>query len=455
MRKISKNSNAKELSEEKLKELKHNAALILDVCRRNILNANPFFGQVMMQLELTPIRDVKCATACTDGKSIYFDIDFLSQLNEKQREFVLAHELLHNIMIHFTRRDNRDPKLFNYATDCEVNEILVKENFETPPEVLLPSTFNFPSGLSAEEYYDLLMKEAEKNGSKSNMNGDGESSPENGNGSMSVNNRLKGQFDKHEYNDSASDEGSGGEESCEDQYGKVGSDPDFRPKPTEAAAEKIREIAVSVIQQIARQHGNVPGHLERLVNKLVEPEINWKEVLSQFITKSTGESNRTWNRPNRRFAARGLYLPSASGEKIKIALGIDTSGSTCVETDTFIAEVKEIVETAGEYELTIIHCDTEVNKTEFYDSMDNPFDPNVEEYSFAGGGGTNLLPIFDHVVENELDVDAIVMFTDGAFDKITQADLPDGLPVLWVITKDGYHDALPENSRVVDFKNAA
>lgn len=454
MRKISTNSNAKELDPAKLAELKKNAALILDVCRRNILNRSPFFGQVMMQLDIVPVRDLQCATACTDGRSIFFDIDFLSQLSDADREFVLEHELIHNILIHLTRLEGRDPNIFNIATDCEVNELLRTDGLTVPTHALLPEKYDMPTGLSAEEYYDILIKKLQ-NKSQSNGDGDGEdgNSQSNGNGSMSAKNRLTGQFDKHVY-EGLNEEPADGNENVEDQYGKVSKDSDFRPQPTSNNAEKIREAAVSAAQQIAREHGSLPAHIERLVNKLVTPEVNWKEALSKFITRTAGESNRSWNRPNRRFVSRRLYLPTSSGEKIKIAVGIDTSGSTVMESSKFLSEVREIVASAGEYELTIVHCDSDVQKVEYYNSEENSFDPYVDEYNFAGGGGTDLRPIFTHLIDNSVDVDAIVMFTDGYFSPITREELPD-IPVIWTITNGGSTDALPPDSEVIKFKNAS
>ena len=154
------------MSEERLAELKANASEILAFCRQQVLYRHPFCGAVAMGLELVPVRDRRCPTAMTDGKSIFFDISFLSGLSQAEREFVLGHEIWHVIMMHFLRSGDADRETFNIAADMEVNQLLEADGFEAPADVLFPNKshsrkceYDFPDGLSAEEYYALLMKE--------------------------------------------------------------------------------------------------------------------------------------------------------------------------------------------------------------------------------------------------------------------------------------------------------
>jgi predicted metal-dependent peptidase len=172
-----------------------------------------------------------------------------------------------------------------------------------------------------------------------------------------------------------------------------------------------------------------------LVNALLEPKLNWRNLLAKFITKSNG-AKRTWDRPNRRFMSRGLYLPSTHGEKIRIAIGIDTSGSVTEYVQRFMSEVDGLIKSFGEYELTIIQCDTKVQKVNVY-SHEEPLDLVHTKFELEGFGGTILKPIFDHVKENRLEVDCIAVLTDGCLaDKFTLQDSPE-IPVLWCVTKGG------------------
>ena len=430
MRKIAP-ANSKEISPEKLKELKQNASGILADCRRNMIYRFPFIGSIAMNLDMVPTRDLRNPTAATDGQAIYFDIDFLSELTNDQRIFVIAHEVWHNVMLHLVRREKRNHMLFNVATDLEVNQILVKDGLSIPDGCLLPANMGVPSDLSAEEYYNILLK---KNNSSSNSKSDRPSKSGNSKGG-SFGGKADSQFDKHVYEGDDVNESESKDECIADKYGKVGLDEDFRPSVTKSNVEHVREAAVAAAETIMRQRGELPGHIANIVNKLIEPEILWKDVLCQFVTRNSGGDKRTWSRPNRRFAWHGTYLQGSETERLRVAVGLDTSGSTSQDMQKFLSEVNGLVKSFGYYDLHIIQCDTHVAKYDKYDES-MPLDLEHTEFEVAGGGGTCLMPIFDYVKDNDLDVDVIVIFTDGYTEKFEAKDAPE-IPVLWVLTKDG------------------
>ena len=429
---------------EKLAELKDTARQILAYTRQQVLNKHPFAGTVAMNLELKPIRDLRCSTAMTDGKNVFFDIDFLSKLTQDEREFVLGHEVWHVIMLHFLRGEGKDHQKFNIATDMEVNQLLEADGFMAPAEVLFPNSkhsrkclYSFPDGLSAEEYYDLLEQQP-----KSQQGQDGEeqsgSSSGSGRGSSGKGSPCKGQFDKHYDKNTDYEEAKKEiEEAYSDKYGVKGFDEDFTPASVgseaaeRAAAESVREAVVGAAQQIERTRGTVPAHIKKIVDQLLEPKMPWKELLAAFVTSSF--YNKTnWNTPNRRFAWAGTYLPSHAGEMMKIAVGVDTSGSCAEDCTKFLTEICSIAKTFGGYELHVIQCDTEVKDYTVYDES-NPLDPEGTKIEFKGFGGTCLKPVFDHIQLNELDVDAVVFFTDGECEEFTE-DMGIELPVMWVLT---------------------
>lgn len=434
---------------EKLAELKKNANDILAYCRQCILNKHPFIGTVAMNLEMKPIRDVRCSTAMTDGGAVYFDIDFLSQLNQDEREFVLGHEFWHVVMMHFLRGEGKDHNLFNIATDMEVNQLLEKDGFIAPSDVVFPNKkhsrkcmFDFPDDLSAEEYYEMLVKEQEKDRKDSGKNGmpddkEGKSGKGKG-GRGKAGAPIDGQFDKHyDKNADYEKEAEQIKEAISDKYGVKGIDPDFAPgqmhseADERAAAERVRENVIGAAQQVERTRGTLPAHVKKIVNELLEPKLPWKELLAAFVTSSF--YNKTnWNTPNRRFAWNGTYLPSHAGEMMKLAIGIDTSGSCANDCAAFLSEVVSIAKTFGNYELHLIQCDTEVKDYTLFDE-NNPLDPEDHGIEFKGFGGTTLHPIFDYIQLNELDVDAAVIFTDGCCEDFNEDGSID-VPVMWVLT---------------------
>lgn len=476
MRKIVQ--KAKEVSPEKEKELKENAFGILCNARRQLLNNEPFIGSIAMNLDIVPVRDIRLPTAATDGSKIYFDIDFLSSLNSNDTVFVLAHEVWHCAMAHFIRDEGREHDLFNVATDLEVNQILETDGMSVPADCLMPDKLKLKRGLSAEEYYELLLKQSKKN-SKGNSQGkksqadkgsgsgsDAENDKNDGspmNSSGNKDGKLTGQFDKHitdldtndtDANGAGEGQGGGNGKCMSDKYGKLGFDKDFNPRPSKQQVDKMREMAVAAVQQVERERGELPAHLKRFVNELLTPKVDWREVLHSFVTRAMGEKS-DWNRPNRRFISSHTYLPSHYGDKLKVCVGIDTSGSTGGDIPRFLGELDGLVKSFGSYELTLIECDAVVGKFEKYDD-ENPLDLESTKFDISGGGGTTLTPIFEKIKEENVKCDCICIFTDGYCEDFKREQDP-GVPVLWMISNGCVKDIAPghfEFGEVCEFEKS-
>lgn len=448
---MAEKKNTKDLSDEEVAELKKKAREVLSSVRHRILIKYPFIGSVAMSMDMVPVRDVRVRTACTDGDTIYFDVAFLAELNENERSFVLAHEIWHAVLLHLVRRHSRDPQLFNYATDMEVNYMLTNDGFKMPKGCLLPE--KGWEGKCAEEIYELLLKKQKKQkkqgGGKNSMGGmDGMGSGEddNADGDGNGSGKLKGQFDKHVYGE----DGNGESETkvvkdpkdlgITDKYGRVGFDKDFKPQVSKEFADKMRETIVSSAQyaeMVAK--GDLPANVKALVAKTLTPEVKWQEVLAQFVTQCYHGATRKWIPPNRRRVHEDMYIQSRHSSKIRIVMGIDTSGSTCQDRGKFLGELASLVKSFGAFELTLIECDAEIGNVKFY-TQDDDLSSLIEsgEYEMTGGGGTAMQPIFNHINENGIEADCICIMTDGFIDNIPKN--PTGLPTLWVITKNGTED---------------
>lgn len=456
----------KTISDEELKQIKKEASEILANVRQQVLMTYPFIGSISMRLELIPTRDYRIRTACTNGSEIYFDIEFLSKLTQEERLFVLCHEIYHIVMMHMLRLQNRNAKLFNIATDMEVNYMLRQDGLTAPSNLFFPDSDH--EGESAEEHYERILKKMKKQmkngGSDSNSGKGGQndnSSNSSGNGSgESKNGKLSGQFDKHIY-DSDAEDGDGNENGKDgsgknsnglptDKYGVIGEDPDYNPSFRPNLADEIREAVVSAAQECEKMRGELPRHLSRIVKKLLKPEIKWQEVLARYITTSVKNGQHRWIPPARRHVYRGLYLPSKYEERMNVTVGIDVSGSTEGDLPKFFAELTGLLNTFGAYKLNIIQCDTQVCSYEEYDSSDNQFNFNIGDYKFTGGGGTTLTPILEYIDDNQVESDVIVIFTDGYCENVTYNP---SKPVLWIITSTGTEEFEAPGQKVKMKKN--
>jgi hypothetical protein len=104
---------------------------------------------------------------CTNGLNIQYHPEFVLGQSDAAIRFVLCHEILHCVGEHMSRRGNRNPKLWNYATDYAINPILNAEadsNFAWPknPDGSRMGLYEEKyEGMRAEDIYEDLMQDPE------------------------------------------------------------------------------------------------------------------------------------------------------------------------------------------------------------------------------------------------------------------------------------------------------
>lgn len=407
------------LTENELAKLKKQTLAVMCQDRQKLLVRFPFTGGFLMRMEFVPVRDCRLRTAATDGERIFMDIAFCTTLSNDERLFVMAHEVWHCVLMHMLRCQTRDPSAFNVATDMEVNRMLKKEGLKPPSKCLMPKAEW--DELSAEEIYEHIRKRPKQGMQEQDVRG---VDMQDGDGIGSDK-----QFDKHIYPSTSS-----GEDDTivvTDQWGEVGFDKDYAPLITKELADKIREMIVAVAQQIERTRGTIPEHLANIVRAALRPQIRWQEVLAQFVTSCYGGSRR-WLPPNRRHISQGLYLQSSRKERLQAAVAIDTSGSTTADLPQFFSELTSLLNTFGDYELTVMQCDCEIQNVEKFDAY-TPF--HSIDWKAYGHGGTDFRPPFVYVAEHsKIEPSCLIYITDGCG---PAPDNPPPYPVLWILTGNG------------------
>lgn len=353
-------------------------ALVLD---------QPFFGVLALQLALK--EDTTQETAWVDGETLGYNPAFVESLSHAELLGIVAHEVMHCAAGHPWRRDAREPKRWNEACDFAINQLLVESGFTLPGDALLDATY---AGKSAEWIYDRLPAPPPES------QGGDEDGPE-----------------------------SGEDESGDGQAQKPSSLGEVRDCPTESEKSEA-EWAQSVQQAAAaaKARGALPGGAERFASDAVAPKVDWRSALRRFVQQCSS-SDYAWTRPNRRYLAQGLYLPSLHSETLgSIAIAIDTSGSIDqVLLDQFRAEVQTIADEMRPSRVHVLYCDAQVNRQDVFERDD------VIEFNPAGGGGTDFCPVFDELEKLEEPPVCLVYLTDleGSFPEIT----PD-VETLWVTT---------------------
>jgi predicted metal-dependent peptidase len=340
---------------------------------------NPFFGQLASRLILKEANDW-LDTAATDGKHLYYNTKFIDLLSPRETEFLFGHELLHVVYDHLVRKGNRDHFIWNMACDYCVNSDLREYKIGHFPSSV-PCLYDVKyKNKSAEQVYDLLKKSISADRA-SNIMG-------------------------------AKDEGKG--------YGKFDDHPDFSkidiskkgfPCLTEDELEKIRENFKDALIAAANSNpGNVPLGIKRIIQKLVEPTISWKDILQNRL-RSKLISDFTWTRPARKSQHLDAILPSMTNdEHISVFVSIDASGSIDQKTITeFLSEIQGMFEEFSSFDVTVSSFDTNLyNPVTF--TQDNG---DLTTYEVKGGGGTACSPIFEYLEENDIVPDELVILTDG------------------------------------------
>lgn len=198
---------------------------------------------------------------------------------------------------------------------------------------------------------------------------------------------------------------------------------------TAGAIEAGLTVAIHQAAEAAKAQGKLSADLESLISDITDPKVDWKAVLARFL-RANNKSDFTWVRPNRRFIARGMYLPSLHNPCLEeIVIAVDTSGSISdEELKQFTTETSYILHELAPERVQFIQCDAEINDVTEYTRESLPL-----KVTYKGRGGTEFTPVIDYVNENHPNTAALVYLTDlecGDF-----GDKPH-YPVLWVTTNE-------------------
>jgi len=342
-----------------------------------------FYASVLYQMPM--VEKSSLPTMATDGKSIFYNAEFTDALSEAELDGVKVHEAYHRILKHHLRMGKRDAELWNIACDYAINPIIIQSGLVLPEGALIDAKFK---GMSAEKIYDLLKEDQGDDG-----NGGGGS----------------GQPQPQAWGN------------VEDQGGDMSED---QIKSEEAT---INAQVVMAVNSMKTEAGKLPANIKEIIDEMKRSQIDWKDVLRRFVGGDQPEGY-SYRRPNRRQWYLNEVVTPVSN-KIgcgDIVVGIDTSGSvSSIELSHFLGELNAIAESSGAESVTIITCDYDVQDVVRYEKGDQ-----IEDISCKGRGGTRVMPVFDYIAENNINVDNFIYFTDMGIGDYPEHDV--GYPILWV-----------------------
>lgn len=350
------------------------------VARIGLLLRHPFFGNMATRLIIKDASDW-CKTAATDGRHLFYSREFFENKTAKEIEFIVGHEILHNVFDHIKRTEGRNPQIWNAAIDYTVNGQLVRDRIGDAPKGINIYHDQKHYGKSAEQIYDEIYDDE-----------DGKS--------LSALGQL---LDEHIdwEGDGDGDSGNG--------KGNSSGRPRYTKEELKQIRDEVREATISAAQ--AAGAGNTPADVQRMIKELTEPKMNWRQILRQQI-QSTIRNDYTWARPSRKGWHTGAVLPGMKfDETIDICISIDMSGSISNKQATdFLSEIKGIMDEYKDYKIKLWCFDTKVYNEEDFDGQGGN---DITEYTPKGGGGTDFDANWEYMKNHDINPKKFIMFTDG------------------------------------------
>jgi predicted metal-dependent peptidase len=321
--------------------------------------------------------DTDIPTACTNGYKIKFNPDFFLKQSPAQQMGLVLHETEHVAFMHMARGETFDDEKWNCACDYVINQGLIDRGFKLPEGGLWDTKYR---NMSAEEVYAILPDPPE------------------------------GYTMDLVMGDSPEEGGTGNKEASSDK----------------ALKEHINDILIRAAMQVrmaGADPGQIPGHIQVYLDKLLNPKLPWDRILSKYC-HAMKKTDYSFRKPNRRYFP-DMLLPSQHGEAMgKIAVALDMSGSvTDAQSTHFATEVYKIVKRLDPKLLQLAQFDTQIKSVTDITSVND-----LKKVTYHGRGGTAIAPVIDWIADTKPDV--AIIFTDGEFRHYTRKSKT---PIIWVI----------------------
>jgi len=391
-----------------------------------------FFAGMFMVGSTKVVEDK--ITAGTNGRDTWYGREFVDALTDKELAFLIMHENMHKCYRHMTiwkALDDIDRNITNAACDFVINVQLYdmdpEEKFLAFPrskatgdrEGLFDEQYR---GMDTKQVFDILIKKKKEGGHggrKVKGGGDG------------TNRQPVDMFD--------------------DEDGDVGFDNHDWDGAKQLSEEEKKQLDREVEQAIRQggiYAGKFGGNTPREIGELLNPKVNWKDVLQRFARSNIRDRDSiSWRKAHRNFLWQDIILPSILGKRVKyLLLGMDTSGSVAgpLLTD-FLSEMNGLVKSVGIDRLDIVYWDAEIQAHEIFTGGVKEI---VHRTSPKGGGGTNPDVVVDLIVEKQLKPDAIIMLSDGYMHTNKKKWAVITKPTLWcIIGNDNYE--VPNGQKLV------
>ena len=442
----------------------------IEVLKRKMLVKYPFFGSVVTNICYKESKDI--STAATDGKTIYYNPDFLNGLNISEQTFIFAHEVCHIAFNHILRSENKDHDLWNIATDAVINQFLKRDGLMmVQGGVDIKEAINY----DAETLYEKLLQNKqqgkEQNGQSDSQSRQGNRQNQSGESNKDENNWQKSQSQNQNTsnNENPSKQNKQPLESDKSKQ-DVGHDSHelweqaVKKHKEENAKEKKDKTELEKKQEELEKTGEKDAFKKNLEEKKKQLEGLKKEILKQSLQAGTSTNSTVRNisdigtsKPiiDWRYALREAikYDVDWSYKNAEIEDGVVSANLE----EQPIPETEIVLDTSGSINNKLLRgflreCKNILKQsrlkvgcfdTKFYGFHEIRTLNDIDNMILEGGGGTDFeaaVNAFTRRVENK------IIFTDGC------ASMPNtSIDVIWIVF--GNKKINPKNCRVIYIDN--
>ena len=446
----------------------------------------------------TTKADSMVPTAYTDGRNVGIAPAFIDWLTQEELNFVLMHEYDHIALLDLVLMADcfkRDAQLANAACDYANNLILADLAAKYPHVLAVPVHKDGPMkgkpyclldekyrGMSKRAIFESLLQQVEEEQQDSDDSDDGDeqgdqqqcSNPGQWGKTGAVGEESEeGEEDQQDTGGdnggeagepskgSATDNKSAGKESQpmtatrkhieDNQWDKHDFDR-VSEMPADAQQEMVADVreAVAQGQVLATVAGSKSN---RSHEGALIPEVLWHEIFREFVKTNVtkGEDLTTWRRYKGSLVGQGVYMPTYYSERMtRLVVARDTSGSIGdAVINLFNGYLVSIADEVRPEEIIVLDWGSGVVNDERYTELEG-YDSIMTRTRVMGGGGTSPECIGSYLKHHNIEADAIVVLTDGCFDRYDFDDY--GSPTLWCVLPeywDMFKPAMPKFGQAV------
>ena len=318
-------------------------------------------------------------TAYTDGINKVYCREYVAEYKcESKLRGLILHENLHVGLKQIPRhRDlNHDHKLLNYAMDFVVNDIIKNTDgvvgVNKEPLVLLPDGALYNSMFhdwSVRRVYNYLKQRKDELDRADEQGSEPQPCPEQG-------------------KSSSGGEPQEGETDIDDALRNMdkGTDDHRFGEVADMDAEQIKKLEGEIdkaLRQGGMLAGRMGGNIPRVIGELLEPQVDWREVLREFVQSAMrGKDEYTWRKMSKPYLANDMYIPSMHSETMgELVVAIDTSGSIDNEQiSAFASELASICDVCNPDKVRVLWWDTKVHGEQVFEG----------NYQDIAGCGANI-----------------------------------------------------------------